>query len=57
LAAADDPKDPQLDKLLEPGSKPSATFDDLLSEADRPKRSLDDLLGAAGDDPEPPERA
>jgi hypothetical protein len=57
LAAADDPKDPQLDKLLEPGSKPSTTFDDLLSEADRPKRSLDDLLGAAGDDPEPPERA
>jgi hypothetical protein len=57
LAAADDPKDPQLDKLLEPGSKPSSTFDDLLSRADKPKRSLDDLLGSAGDDPEPPESA
>jgi hypothetical protein len=54
LAAADDPKDPQLDKLLEPGSKPSSTFDDLLSGVDKPKRSLDDLLGVAGDDPEPP---
>jgi hypothetical protein len=58
LAAADDPKDPQLDKLLDrPGSKPSSTFDDLLSKADKPKRSLDDLLGSAGDGSEPPEGA
>jgi hypothetical protein len=50
LAAAEDPKEPQLDKLLERPQTPSSTFDDLLSKAEKPKRSLDDLLGSAGDE-------
>lgn len=55
LAAADDPRAPQLDNLLgRSQAKPSSTFDDLLSRAEKPKRSLDDLLGSTGDEPERP---
>jgi hypothetical protein len=50
LAAAEDPREPQLDKLLERPQAPSSAFDDLLSKAEEPKRSLDDLLGSAGDE-------
>lgn len=55
LAAAEDPQEPQLDKLLDRSqAKPTSTFDDLLSKAEKPKRSLDDLLGSAGDESEGP---
>lgn len=55
LAAADDPKPPRRDNLLDrPPSPPSSTFDDLLSKPQRPKRSLDDLLGSSGDDSDLP---
>jgi hypothetical protein len=54
LIAAEDPQEPQLDKLLaQPPAKAPATFDDLLSSAEKPKRSLDDLLGADVDEPDP----
>jgi hypothetical protein len=56
LAAADDPVDPRLDKLLnQPQAKPATTFDDLLSKAEKPKRSLDDLLGSVEEPSESPD--
>ncbi|MEP7060510.1 MAG: hypothetical protein ABI828_07240 [Actinomycetota bacterium] len=53
LTAAEDPEEPQLDRLLEqPATKPATTFDDLLHNAEKPKSSLDDLLGSGSDDVE-----
>jgi hypothetical protein len=54
LTAAEDPKDPGLDRLLGERADPAApTFESLLAREDRPKRSLDDLLGADVNEPEP----
>jgi len=51
LTVADDPKEPELDRLLaEPSAKGS--LDELLSRSEQPKRSLDDLLGAGADEPD-----
>ena len=56
VAAAEDPRAPKLDNVLDrPTAKPSTTFDDLLLRAQKPKRSLDDLLGSSKDDPERPD--
>jgi hypothetical protein len=52
LTAAEDPKEPQLDRLLAQ-PKTTGTLDDLLTRSERPKRSLDDLLGAGAEEPDP----
>lgn len=52
LTAAEDPKEPQLDRLLAQ-PKATGTLDDLLTRSEQPKRSLDDLLGAGADEPDP----
>ena len=50
LVAADDPKAPKGDNLLDqPPPKPSTTFDDLLAKPEKPKPSLDELLGGDSD--------
>lgn len=46
IAAAEDPKEPQLDDVIRRASeKPASSLDDLLTKPEKPKRTLDDLLG------------